>query len=259
LSVCFVPGASWAHGDLDVQIAALSQQIAEGATANLYLKRAGLHHEHEDFAAAMTDYDRAAKLDPQMDAINFGRARTLFRAGRLRPAREALDDYLERKPEHADGFLLRARVLVDLKDYDGAISDFDRHLSLTPEPTPESFLERAAAHALTGDRARAVSSLDEGLNRLGNLITLQSAAITLELDLKRHDAALARVDRIMASLQRKEVWLTRRGEILAAANRHEEALRAYRDALAALEQLPAQHRNVKPMRDLEERLRRLVG
>jgi tetratricopeptide (TPR) repeat protein len=223
------------------------------------LKRAGLHHEHEDFASAMADYDEAAKLDPRMDAITFGRARTLFQAGQLRSAREALDDYLTRRTQHADGFLLRARVLVALKDHVGAISDFDRYLAVTPEPTPESFLERAAAHAASGEAARAVSSLDEGLGRLGNLVTLQSAAIALELDLKRYDSALTRVDRVMASLQRKEVWLARRGEILDTANRHEDALRAYREALAALEQLPAQHRNVKPMRDLEERLRRILG
>ena len=63
----------------------------------------------------------------------------------------------------------------------------------------------------------------------------------------------------MATLRRKETWLARRGEILEAAGRHQEALSAYADALAALEQLPAQHRNLPPMRDLEARLRQLLG
>lgn len=259
LTACSLPVPAWAHGDLDAQIAAVSQEINQTPTAVLYLKRAGLHHEHEDFAAAMADYDRAAALDPKLDAITLGRARTLFRARRLQSAREALDIYLRQKPGHAEAFLLRARVLVGLEDYGAAVQDFDRNLELTSQPLPECFLERAEALVALGNEEHAVKSLDEGIDRLGNLVTLQSAAIALELDLNRYDAALARVDLVMTSLRRKETWLARRGEILEAAGRREEALRAYGNALAALEQLPAQHRNVKPMRELEAHLRQRLG
>jgi tetratricopeptide (TPR) repeat protein len=259
MTMCGLSATSWAHGDLDVQIKAVSEQIDQAPTALLYLKRGELHQEHEDFVAALADYDRAAQLDSQLDAIAFSRARTLFKVRRLQPAREALDFYLKRKPAHAEGYLLRARVLVGLEEYPAAIQDFNRNLELTPQPLPECFLERAEALVASGDNPGAVKSLDEGTHRLGNLVTLQSAAIAIELGLDRHDAALARVDRVMTSLQRKETWLTRRGEILEAAGRREEALRAYGAALAALEQLPAQHRNVKPMRELEAHLRQILG
>lgn len=255
VTACGLPSTAIAHGDLDEQIAAVSRRLEQAPSAKLYLLRAELHHEHDDFAAALADYDRAEQVDPKLDAISFGRARTLFRSGRLQLARETLDSYLKKMPDHAEGFLLRARVLVGLKDFNAALQNFDRNLALTPQPLPECFLERSQALLAKGDRAGAVNSLDEGLGRLGNLVTLQSAAIAIELELNHHDAALARVDRVMSSLQRKESWLARRGEILEAAGRREEALRAYRAALAALEQLPAQHRNVKPMRDLEARLR----
>lgn len=259
VTACGLPATARAHGDLDEQIDAVSHQLDQAPSAVLYLKRAELHHEHEDFAAALADYDRAAQLDHQLDAISFGRARTLFKAGRLQLAREAIDFYLKRKPGHAEGFLLRARVLVGLKDYAAAVQDFDRNLALTPQPLPECFLERAEALVASGDKPAAVNSLDEGIDRLGNLVTLQSSAIAIELDLHRHDAALVRVDRVMADLQRKETWLARRGEILEAAGRRDEALGAYREALAALEQLSVHHRNVKPMRELEARLRQHLG
>jgi len=259
VAACVICVTAWAHGDLDAQIATVSQELNQTPSAVLFLKRAGLHHEHEDFPAAMADYDRAAALDPQLDAITLGRARTLFRARRLQSAREALDIYLRQKPEHAEAFLLRARVLVGLEDYGAAVQDFDRNLELTPQPLPECYLERAEALVALGDKERAVKSLDEGIDRLGNLVTLQSAAIAIEVELYRHDAALARVDRVMANLRRKETWLARRGDILEAAGRHDEALRAYGEALAALEQLPAQHRNVKPMRELEAHLRQRLG
>ncbi|MEO7600111.1 MAG: tetratricopeptide repeat protein [Opitutus sp.] len=256
---CLLPGIARAHGDLDLQISVVSLELKQAPTALLYLKRAELHHEHEDFAAALADYDRAAKLDPQLDVIGFNRARTLFRSGQLSPAREALDTYLKKQPRHAEAFRLRARVLVGLKNYAAAVADFDRNLTLASQPQPETFLERADALLATGEKSRAVTSLDQGIERLGNLVTLQSAAIALELDLHRYDAALARVDRVMSSLQRKETWLARRGEILETDGRPEEARRAYRDALGALERLPAQHRNGAPMRALEARLREHLG
>jgi len=255
VTACCLPATAIAHGDLDEQIAAVSRRLEQTPSAKLYLLRAELHHEHEDFSSALADYDRAEQMDPKLEAVSFGRARTLFRSGRLQSARETLDSYLKKKPDHAEGFLLRARVLVGLKEYGDALRDFDRNLALTPQPLPECFLERAEALVAAGNRAGAVNSLDEGLGRLGNLVTLQSAAIAIELELNHHEAALARVDRVMSSLQRKESWLARRGEILEAAGRRDEAMIAYRDALAALEQLPAQHRNVKPMRDLETSLR----
>lgn len=253
------PAAGLAHGDLDAQIETVSRQIDQAPSATLYLKRGELRHDHEDFDAALADYDRAARLNPEMDAVWLARGRTLFMSGRLQPAREALDVYLKRKPGHAEGFLLRARILAGLKEHAGAVRDYDRNLELTPQPLPECFIERSESLVALGENSAAVKSLDEGLGRLGNLTTLQSAAVVIELAQKHYDAALARVDRVMADLRRKETWLMRRGDILEAAGRREEALRAYGEALAALEQLPAHHRNVKPMQELEARLRRLLG
>ena len=257
--VCGVSSEASAHGDLDGQIEMVSRQLDKAPSAALYLKRGELHHDHEDFEAALADYDRAARLNPDLDAVWFARGRTLFRFGRLQPAREALDVYLKKKPGHADGFLLRARVLSGLKDHAAAVRDFDRNLALTQQPLPECFLERAEALVALGDKDSAVKGLDEGLGRLGNLTTLQSAAIAIEVALGRYDAALVRTDRVLADLRRKETWLTRRGEILEAAGRREEALRTYEEALSALEQLSAHHRNIKPMQELEARLRQLLG
>ena len=258
-TVAGFPTSADAHGDLDEQIKPVSRQLDHAPSAALFVLRAELHQEHEDFTAALADFDEAARLNPQLEAVEFGRARTLFKAGQFEAARVSLNHYLAKKSAHADGFLLRARVLVALKDYAAAVRDFDRNIALMPQPLPECILERAAALDASGDKSGAVKSLDEAIRRLGNLVTLQSAAIAFELGLHRYESALARCDRIIADMRRKETWLARRGEILAAAGRHDEALHAYKEALAALEQLALQHRQVKPMRDLEARLHQLLG
>ena len=253
------PLTARAHGDLDLQIAVVSLELKQTPTAALYLKRAELYHEHEDFAAALADYDRAAKLSPQLAVIAFGRARTLFKSHQLQPAREAIDGYLKQESRNTEAFLLRARILAALSENAIAVQDYDRCIALSSQPQPDWFLERADALVATKEEAAALKSLDEGVERLGGLITLQSAAIALEVQLRHYDEALARVDRVMMTLQRKEVWLTRRGEILEAAGRQEEARQSYRDALAALAQLPPQHRDIKPMRELQAQLQSRLG
>jgi tetratricopeptide (TPR) repeat protein len=248
-----------AHGDLDVQIRLVSEQISKAPSAALLLKRANLHHQHEDYPQALSDYDRAEQLDPTMSAIAFARGRTLFESGQLALARTALNVFLTEAPTHPEALLLRARVLSGLQENAAAIRDFNRHFELAADPLPESYLERTAALVATGDKSGGLAGLDEGIRRLGNLITLQSAAIALELQLGRPEAALARVDRIIASLDRKETWLARRGEILDTAGRQDEAQSDYRSALSAIERLPAHHRDAKPMRELQNQLRLKLG
>lgn len=248
-----------AHGNLDVQIHLVSEEIAKSPSAALFLRRGILHHQHEDYGRAIDDYDRAEQLEPTLGAIGFARSRTLYQSGQFTAARAALDKYLAQTPAHAEAFLLRARVLVSLKEHASAVRDFDRNLALALEPLPDCYIERAAALSASGDRQAGLSSLDEGIRRLGNLVTLQNVAIALELDLGRPDAALARVDRIMTGLDRTESWLARRGEILETAGRPDEARRAYRGALSAIERLPLQHRGAKSMRELQDRLRLKLG
>jgi tetratricopeptide (TPR) repeat protein len=248
-----------AHGDLDVQIRLVSEEIARAPSAALYLKRGVLHHQHEDYVRALDDYDRAEELVPASAKIGFARSRTLFQSGQFTAARASLDRFLAQAPAHAEAFLLRARVLACLKEHAAAVRDFDRYLGLALEPLPDCYLERAAGLVASGDRHAGLSSLDEGIRRLGNLVTLQNAAIALELELKRPDAALARVDRIMTGLERTESWLARRGEILETAGRADEARRAYRGALSAIERLPLRHRDTKSMHELQDRLRLKLG
>ena len=97
--------------------------------------------------------------------------------------------------------------------------------------------------------------MDDGIERLGPLVTIQLHAIDLELKRKQFDAALARLEKIAAQSPRKETWLARRGEILLQAGRREEARAAYEQALKALDTLPPGRRNVPAMNELERRIK----
>ena len=102
----------------------------------------------------------------------------------------------------------------------------------------------------------ALRGLDEGIQKLGPLVTLQLFAIDVELKQKNIDGALARLDKVAEKSPRKETWLARRGEILQQAGRPEEARQAFKAALASFQTLPPTRRNVPAMLELERRLRR---
>lgn len=250
-----------AHGPIQEQIATLTNQIEEDPqNAALYLKRGELHSHHREWDAAMADYERAAQLDPGLDGVDLARGKTLLQAAQFSQAKSALDRFLANHPDHPEALTTRARVLVKLGQNTAAVEDYTRAITQWERlgrPNPEFYFERARTLATEGGAPldEALRGLDEGIKRLGPLVTLQLEAISLELAHKRYDAALARLETIAAQSLRKERWVARRGEILEQAGRAAEARLAYEQALAAIESIPARHRATEATVKLEARIR----
>jgi len=250
LFVAVWPGArpGFAHVAIDGQIEDLSRRIRqEPRNAALHLRRGELHRAERDWPAALADYRSARRLDPGLDAVDLCLARMHLDAGRPEEARRFADLFLAQKPRHVDALLTRARAEAKLGERVPAADDFSRAIDLARPPRPEHFLERARVLGDAGPEHfdRALQGLDEGMARLGPVITLELAAIDLELRALRHDAALRRVDAILARWPRKELWLARRGEILEQAGRHSEAHEAFAAARQALESLPPPRRKAR--------------
>jgi predicted Zn-dependent protease len=253
---------AFAHVAVDGQIADVTHRIASRPRdASLYLHRGELHRVHRDWEAARADYERARAIDPSMSGVDLCFGRMLLESGRPIDAVAALDRYLAAKPESPEGFAVRARSLVKLGRGLEAAADYTRAIELgavAGAPSdPDLHVERARALAAEGGvhAAEAISGLDEGSARLGYPVTLEMEAIDLELFLGRHDAALQRLDRLLARSPRKESWMCRRGEILEAAGRSAEARDAYVSALRAIDALPSPRRGTRAMGDLERRIR----
>ena len=258
LAIATLTRVAFAHGDLHEQIVKVTTQIQKSPdSADLYLKRAELNRLHEAWPAAAADYDRAEKLAPTAVGIHLGRGKMLLATGHLDDAKAALDKYIAGKPEHIDGLVTRARVEALRKKPLAAADDFARAIALAPRPEPEFYLERAQALAAAGDDhlPGALRCLDDGTAKLGNLPTLGLYAIDLELRRKNFDAALTRLDTLSAGSPRKEAWLERRGDILTAAGRLDEARQSYLGAQEAIRALPQQRRLTRATIELEERLK----
>jgi tetratricopeptide (TPR) repeat protein len=256
-----LPSSLRAHADLLLQIEDLNKEIAQKPNdPELYLRRGLLRRAHLEYDEAYADYERAAALAPDYKTLDLARGQLFIEAGWPLSARAYLDRFLNRTPDHVDALILRARALTVLQLRMAAAADFDRALTLAPEPGPDLFIERAQVLLSEGDSNlnRALEGIDDGIRKLGPLVTLQLTAIDIELKRKNYDGALTRVDRVAERSPRKESWFARKGEILKQAGRPAEARQAYQGALAAMQTLPPARRGVPAMVELEKRLRREI-
>ena len=253
-----LPAELVAHSELQEQIDAVTEELKrEPDSAERHLRRGELHREHEDWKAAAADYDRAAELAPGLNVVMLARGRMLLQSGQHEASLQALDLFLAKEPEHAEALVARARALRKLGRPFEAAEDFDKAIARLEKPEPDYYVERALALVEAGPqyRAEAVKALDAGTARLGSVPALELFALELETAAGRHDAALARVDRLAAKAQRKETWLTRRGDILIKANRPAEARQALTEALGSIESLPLRQRAAKPATELQRTLK----
>jgi len=259
VAICLtlIPSFAHAHEGLHEQIVAITAKIKrDPKNASLYLQRGELHRLHRDWSRAAADYDHASRLQPSLVIVDLARGKMLLESRRFKPAKFVLDRFLSKQSDHVEGLVTRARVLAKLGVRLEAARDFTHALAIAPTPEPELYLERAQVLAGSAEHLQeALRGLDEGIKRLGPLVTLELAAIDLELRRKNYDAALTRLDAITAQSERKEMWLVRRGEILKAAGREDEARQAFNAALVAIESLPPDRRQDRAIIALQQRAR----
>jgi tetratricopeptide (TPR) repeat protein len=251
----------WSHGDMHGQIVETTKLIEkEPRNANLYIKRSDLYRAHGDFDNAYADLEQASLLDRRMEVLPLARGRLFYEANWPQSAKNALDQFLASHTNHVEGHALRARCLSKLGRRLDAVKDYTRAIDMASEPQPELYLERAQTLSDEGTNyfPEAVKGLEEGMKKMGPLITLQLYAIDLEAKQKNYDAALARLDKVAAASPRKETWLARKGEILQLAGRPEQATDAFQAALKAIAQLPDTRRYVPAMQELEKRIQAVL-
>ncbi len=260
-----VAGSAWAHGDLHERILALSAEIAAHPDdARLYRARADLYREHGEPEPALVDLDRVAALEPGSPRLHLAYALVRADQGRWVEARAELDRQLLATPCDGQALTLRGNAEERLGAHGAAIADFTAAIAQAiadNDVDPELYCARARASAALGDEhlAEAIRGLDDGCERLGSPIALMLLAVDLETRSGAIDAALERLDRIVAASQAKDRWLARRGDLLAAAGRAGEARSAYAAALAAIAGLPEDRRGNPETQALAQRLDRSIS
>lgn len=244
LMLCLSVEGAPAHEGSVARIAELSRQIARSPDdAGLFLRRGAFRHLDSHFGAALMDFDRAAALDPDLSGLALARGRTLLAMGRIDVAIPQLERASRESPDDPEAMMELGRGLLAVGRTADAAACFAEALRLTPRPRPEHFLEYAAALAAGADGAPvAIAALDTGIARIGPAVALHLRALDLEAQIGDFDAALRRVDTLLAAARRREAWHLRRGELLEQAGRPMAAQDAYCACLSEIDALPTRHR-----------------
>ena len=257
LLAVLLPVSAAAHEPLPVQIEQATRKIAaEPKNAELYLERGELYRIKGERQKALQDYATAERLDPSLRSVDLGRGLLFLGAQKPADAVAPLRRYVESHPGSSEGRISLGRALMKAGRPADAAAEFATALEARLDP--DLVIEQAAALVAAKRVDEAVTVIDGACSKLGPLVTLHSAAIRIEVDNGRFDAALKRIAECERAAVRKESWMAWRGDILMKAGRAGEGLEAYRQALAELETLPPARRKVKAIADLEERLRRAL-
>ncbi|HSU55893.1 MAG TPA: hypothetical protein VLT36_17690 [Candidatus Dormibacteraeota bacterium] len=229
---------TFGHGEVHVQIQAITQRLATNSNAQLYLERGELYRLDRDWEAAEGDYARAEQGGVDLSAVNLARAQMLVDKGEFAGAKETLDLVILATPNSSAAHIARARVLVRLDQGGLALADYETGLNSASRLESKCFLEWARALVSLQRKQDAVVVLNKGLRLAGYDEEIQSYAIEIELGLEKKEDALARLDSIIEHSDRKERWLARRGDLLITLGRVAEARTSYADALNAIARLP---------------------
>lgn len=252
-----LPTSAFAHGTDHELIEAASREIAAHPDeASRYLRRAFLQLEHGDWKACVLDVQEAERRQPPGLEAGLLRSRALATGGLLVEAKAALDPLVAAYPESAAARWQRARVLGALGQPVEAAEEFGRALALVPEPEPEQVFEFVDLLSRANRRADALAAIDQALGRMSGLQSLVDRAVEIELALGRPDAALRRMDAVIAAANMKEPLLAKRASLLARAGRTQESLAEWRELQKRIVALPLLERGTAAMSRLLEQAHR---
>ena len=256
----FCIGDCFAHDGLHEQIIAVTKEIKKDSNnAVLYLKRAELYRLHEEWKKSEKDFDHAEKLKPNLTVVNLGRGKLWLDAKQFPKAKLALETFLAKEPDSFEGVITIARVFVKLEQTETAVKYFTQAIAISPLDSAEIYLERAATLRSANKVDEALRGLDEGIEKFGELVFLENYAIDVEITRKNYDAALARLDKLSATMPRKESFLLRRGEILFQAERNCQAQKTLLEARESYNSLSPFRQNVRAVKEQIARLQKLLA
>lgn len=247
------------HPELDIVQGAVDEMVAaKPDDPELLIHQGHLREEARDWDGALVSFAHALAHGGDPDVVAAARAHAFLEAGFPRTAMLEYDTLLAKRPDAFEVLFERGRAQLALGQMDAADQDFTRAITGMRAPRPEHIIVHAQGWLKVGKQAEALRALDGGMTRVGPLPSLQLTAIDLDVELKRYDSALARLDLLLRQTPTNEAWIARRADVLQRAGRTAEARAESVRALQQIESRPPQRRS-QATRELADRLRSQIG
>lgn len=233
--------STWAHGDFHDQIVQLSKEIAESPdSAYLHFKKGKLLFYHEDYKACLQSLKKARKKGYRdiLQTLFFSKA--YLELGHFNKAGQYAQSVIDGNPEHVTAHRLLARIRYKQKRFEAAGETYELANQHAIRLVPENVIETAKAwEAMKTSQGnqRAISTIENGIEKLGEIISLQIYLKRLLINNGGVDQAISIQKRIIAQSARKEkAWfeLAKLYQQTGAVALNEYALLQAQDAFSLL-------------------------
>lgn len=227
-------------------------------SSDLYLKRAKLQFQHEDFSAALEDFKVCRKNNYLPQELFITEAKTLNALANSEEALNSINQFLENDENNVRGLRVKGHILYKAECYAEAATSFEKVIDFATDTFTDNYTEAANAWAKCGTKEcinNAISVLEKGTQKLGDLVVIYEKMVDLHLKNNQEVKAIAAQSKIIEQLNRKENALYTRA-LLHVKNNHKEA--AKQDLLAASEainKLPHRIKNNKATNELKQNIK----
>lgn len=237
------------HGDLHERIAKLTKQIeADNCNAALYVQRADLYFQHEDYALCKGDLLKAGTLSGEIQDLDFLLARVLHILTENNSALKHISRYMEDPDQknNVAAVLLQADILSTTGEHFLAARNYEAGIVLSASPSPDLYLNAANAYLRCVGReeqAEAIRVLQQAKLKLGDLYVFDRLLIQIKLTHEDYDSAIALLTNIIGRSRRKATFYIERAEIYLLQGHKEHALRDLDLSQHEIQNLPGHLRN----------------
>lgn len=254
-----------AHGDLHERIQQTTKEIkAQPDSAFLYFKRGKLLFQHEEYDKCLSDLKQARRLGHSSVFQQLLFAKTYHQLEDYPLALTHVDSILANDPVHVIAMKIKARIYFDQQQYLPAATTYECVIEHAYRTFPENYLDASMAWELlrtAEGKFRSVAIIEQGIQKLGPLISLYDALRDLHLRYRDYDRAQAVQQQIIQFSHRKEQAYFKASEIYVLQGRYPEAAAHLRLARQAIDQLPEHARHTESIvtlaRQIEERSAKL--
>ena len=143
---------------------------AQAAQSNIGTSAAQTCYQAATYGPSVADLATCTRAIEEEDMTRMNLAATYSNRGILWSARGRYDRALEDQntsiglnPDSARAYINRANVQFRMKQYDAALADYDKAVSLLEDKFPVVYYNRSLANAAAGKRAAAIADMEHAL------------------------------------------------------------------------------------------------
>jgi tetratricopeptide (TPR) repeat protein len=250
--------AALAHGNVNERIHELDHEIEDHPNdVSLLIKRGQLYLDEGHADDALDDFIKATKLDPERIEALYHLAQAQLMLKQNDDAYQTAQKFIQHATNDAArvrGFVLTGGILSASNRPLEAADAYQSAITLSREIKPDHLLFAADAFHSAGKTEQAIAVLNDGIWKLGPLPALNDRALKLEMEQKRYESALRRIDKMLATQQRAPFLLYKKGIILKGMSRSDESKQIFTAALKEIDSLPASRKQTPALSNLRTSL-----